>query len=212
MSDSDDGIQLSPRAVFVGGFLLELGLILPAALIGWWVFSTPFPFEFRLSWDGLAWGAAATVPMVLLAFALTSKTAQRLGPLRRLLERVRSILGHAIAALSAGDVILLSCAAGVGEEVLFRGVIQRATGEHGLITASVIFGLFHALTPTYFALATLLGLYLGGTFILSGNLLAPILVHAIYDAVALLLLRRELRREEGPNEGDDARVAGTGAP
>jgi membrane protease YdiL (CAAX protease family) len=40
-----------------------------------------------------------------------------------------------------------------------------------------------------------MGLYLGWVFQASENLLAPILVHWIYDSVALYLLRREIKKE-----------------
>ncbi len=39
-----------------------------------------------------------------------------------------------------------------------------------LLLASALFGLAHFLTPTYAALAALLGLYLGGLLIVSDNL------------------------------------------
>ena len=92
--------------------------------------------------------------------------------------------------------ILLSAAAGIGEEVLFRGTLQTLFGiTWGLWVTSVIFGLVHAVTPAYFAMATVMGLYLGWVHIASDNLLAPILVHWLYDAVALYLLRKQWRQE-----------------
>jgi membrane protease YdiL (CAAX protease family) len=48
----------------------------------------------------------------------------------------------------------------------------------------------HALTPTYALLAVLAGAYLGGVWLLSGNLLVVIVAHGIYDFVALLYLLR----------------------
>ena len=57
-----------------------------------------------------------------------------------------------------------------------------------MIVLSLLFGLAHALTRTYAVLATLVGFYLGFLFWLTGNLLAPILAHAVYDFVALVYL------------------------
>jgi hypothetical protein len=44
------------------------------------------------------------------------------------------------------------------------------------------------LTPTYAALATLIGLYMGVLLVVSGGILAPIVAHAAYDFVALWYL------------------------
>ena len=42
-------------------------------------------------------------------------------------------------------------------------------------------------------LAGVVGLYLGGLYLLTGNLLVPIVVHALYDIVALGYLRKAER-------------------
>ena len=85
--------------------------------------------------------------------------------------------------------------AGLGEETLFRGVIQPALAAHlplaaAVATTGALFGLAHWITPTYALLAGLVGAYLGVLFVVSDNLLVPILAHALYDVVALALLVR----------------------
>jgi uncharacterized protein len=94
------------------------------------------------------------------------------------------------------QIAMLSMLAGVCEEVLFRAVLQGGLSEiHGvgsaLILASLIFGICHWITPMYALLAGLVGLYLGGIWVVTGNLLVPIVAHALYDFVALQwVLRR----------------------
>lgn len=188
--------DISPSTVFVAGFFLELGLVIPAAIIGWWSVGIPFPFRLLLTPEALLWGLGATLPMVVLAFLLTASRVRKLGPFRRIYERVTDLLGEAILAMSTQEMVLLAAAAGIGEEVLFRGSIQTALGRWGLWGASLLFGVLHALTPAYFVLATLMGLYLGWLFQAADNLLAPVLVHWLYDAVALWLLRRQLERDD----------------
>ena len=192
-----DPLPWEPRQVFAVGFLVELALVGLAAAIGVLVSGSPFPFRLALERQGLLWGLGATVPMLLLAYALTSPWARRLSFLAEIHRRVVEILGPSVRAWSTEEIVLLSAAAGVGEEILFRGVLQAPAvlGQHGLWVSSLIFGILHAVTPAYFVLATGLGLYLGWTYRESANLLAPILVHSIYDAVALLRLRRELRSQ-----------------
>lgn len=65
---------------------------------------------------------------------------------------------------------MLALGAGVGEETLFRGFLQSAAIQglagalpaelatgFGLAAVSVVFGLLHALTPSYFLFASAAG-------------------------------------------------------
>ena len=65
-----------------------------------------------------------------------------------------------------------------------------------LVIASLLFGVAHALTPAYFVLATLIGFYLGGLYIATGNLLVPVLVHFLYDWLALAWLLSRTPNED----------------
>lgn len=86
----------------------------------------------------------------------------------------------------------LGVAAGVGEELFFRGVIQYKLSCFfhddmvALAVSSVIFGALHAVTPLYALLATLAGGYFGWIYQVSdNNLVVPIVTHAVYDIAAL---------------------------
>ena len=88
------------------------------------------------------------------------------------------------------DIVLISVAAGIGEELLFRGVIQPTIG---LVPASVIFGIAHfgGRGMLMFGIwAGLMGLIFGWLAVISDGLLAPIVAHAGYDAIALTYIRR----------------------
>ena len=65
--------------------------------------------------------------------------------------------------------------------------------------ASLLFGIAHAITPAYLVLAALIGEYLGGLWLWTGNLLAPIIAHAGYDFIALWYLAKgaQKRRRQG---------------
>jgi uncharacterized protein len=148
----------------------------------------------RLSWkaDAIAWGCAAVVPMVL-GLLLIRRAKQ--GPLARLNRIVDRLLVPLFGACNWMQLALISLVAGVGEELLFRGVVQPVFSiwlgaAAGLGLASAVFGLLHAITITYAVLATLVGTYLGWLAIATGNLVAPIITHALYDFIALLILLR----------------------
>ena len=91
--------------------------------------------------------------------------------------------------LSAREITVISLVAGIGEELLFRGVLQT---EMGLLPASVIFGLLHmggSGTLVFGCWVMLMGGVLGGLAIWTGGLLAPIVAHALYDAAAMSFIR-----------------------
>lgn len=193
MNDEHDTPR--PPNLFLLAFFFELALVPVALMLGLLTRGRAFPFHLSLDFPGLAWGLVAAVPMALLAFFTCSDVGLRLGPLQRIQQRIKSILGDTIRELSRLDILLLAFAAGIGEEVLFRGVIQTISGTQGFWIASLLFGILHALTLTYFLLALLMGAYFGWLFQASGNLLAPILVHSIFDAVSLWLLQRRFHRD-----------------
>ena len=92
---------------------------------------------------------------------------------------------------------MISLAAGVGEELLFRGVMLDAPRQLvnlpcspwvELIGSGVLFGLAHAFSRTYFFLATLAGIYLGSLLIITESLIPAIITHSLYDFVVLVYL------------------------
>lgn len=134
----------------------------------------------------------AAVPLLLgLRWTLTTGTKS----MRRLVAVVVEQLGPLLARRSQVELVVLAALAGLAEEMLFRGVVQiglaRLLPEGvALVVASAAFGLAHFITPAYALLAGLAGLYLGGLFLLHGNLIAPIVAHAVYDVVALNCVAR----------------------
>lgn len=81
-----------------------------------------------------------------------------------------------------------------GEELVFRGVVQglfrRSYGSvPGLVLASVAFGAVHYVALagsgklTYIVVTILLGLVLGAIYERTENILVPIVVHGLYNAI-----------------------------
>ena len=101
----------------------------------------------------------------------------------------REELKPLFCAVRLPDVMVISIAAGLGEELFFRGVLQP---ELGLVPASLIFGALHVggrATLVFGGWVTLMGAMLGGLAVWTGGLLAPIVAHAAYDAGALAYIR-----------------------
>lgn len=87
------------------------------------------------------------------------------------------------------ELLVAAALAGLAEELLFRGLLQPRLG---LVPASLVFGLVHGPSLALLPLglwASAVGLFFGLLYQTTGNLAPPVLVHAFYDAVALLAIR-----------------------
>ncbi len=131
----------------------------------------------------------------------------------RVREQIVNLVAELFPQKSWAQFALVAMLAGVGEELLFRGVLQTMFAEwtnvvFGLAAASLLFGLAHAMSRLYFLLATMIGIYLGGLLLWYNDLIAPMVAHALYDFIALACLSRQRGAERhssgGGNEGQDA--------
>jgi membrane protease YdiL (CAAX protease family) len=104
---------------------------------------------------------------------------------------------------SWSEIALISVSAGVGEEMLFRGVLQASLSAWlgvpwGLGIASFLFGLLHPISVAYMVITAVLGVYLGIVWYVGGNLLTVMIAHALYDFAALGYLLR-IRQSDTPS-------------
>ena len=186
---------ISPNAKILPlAILFEGGLGLAALALGWLVGQSPAA---RIDWNlsAVAIGCAASLPLLL---ALVGMSHCRAAACVRLLQVVEELIVPLFERCGVLEIAVISLFAGVGEELLFRGVIQAALGEWlspavGLIAASLLFGLAHPLTTGYAVVTALAGLYLGILCLGTDNLLVPIVTHAVYDFLAILYLVRRPR-------------------
>ena len=185
------------------GFELALGLL---ALTLVWLFGSPLaPLISSIdsaepAWRGVifavAQGILATLPLLGMLLILDRFPGRAIARLRRTSRRLVRSLFHRTRWWHWAAVAV---AAGVGEELLFRGWLLSGLQHAGwfgpgpwpaAIASAVAFGICHWLSATYAVLAMLVGLYLGAVFIWSGGLLAPIIAHALYDFIALAYLMK----------------------
>jgi membrane protease YdiL (CAAX protease family) len=169
----------------------EGGLVVLAWLLGWLLGQPPLE-RIHDSGRDAALGVAASLPLLL---GLWCCVRWPIGPLGRIKQFSDEVIRPIFRPCTVVDLAIISLLAGLGEEMLFRGVIQGVVGGWlglwlGLIVAAVLFGLLHLITPTYAVLATLCGLYFGVLVLLTDNLLVAIVPHGQYDFIALLYLAR----------------------
>jgi membrane protease YdiL (CAAX protease family) len=184
---------LPPRGILYRmlGFEAALGLLAVGLA---WLFGICLRAGLGGDWfTAIAWGLLATLPMLaMMAWFEISR--------QRWVVEIRAFVEEKLIPLfdgiSAGGIFLIALFAGVFEELLFRGTIQGGLESAwglwpALIVASLLFGLAHAMTPAYFIITALMGLYLGGLYAWTDQLLVPIVAHFLYDwAVFAWLLRK----------------------
>ncbi len=193
-------MEISNRAEFLNvAGLVEGGTILAALGIGWLVGVSPWEVMVW-QWDAAAIALLGTLPLLGLFFVAK-------GPRTVATE----MLGEVLSQCHWYDWVLLAALAGVGEELLFRGVLQLWLSEwnptFAFIATNIAFGLMHAVTPSYALLTAGVGMYLSWLAYGIGepNLWRAIVAHGVYDAIAFGLIVREYRREQdgrGKNGGE----------
>ena len=94
--------------------------------------------------------------------------------------------------LAFPDLIWLGLLPGLSEELLFRGVMLPALGlnHFAVIVSSICFGVLHLSGSeqwAYVIWASIVGMILGYSAFLSGNLLIPIVAHVVTNLVSSYL-------------------------
>ena len=184
--------SLNPHLFTILAILSELGLVFTAFFLAWiWPKEEISPAEWN-NRDAL-FAVVCTLPLVLVLVLITWTPLRNLKPLRKIRSLLRKYLIDAISGLQVWQILAISMSAGLGEEVLFRGALQPRLG---ILITSLLFGVVHWITPTYFIFATLIGAYLGWMYEYSNkNLLVPIIIHALYDTIGFFVVKWELSKK-----------------
>ena len=191
---------LNRRQIVIAAIVFEAAIGLFAWGVGHFVEA---PVERIIVWnDRDLWiGLLAALPALV---SLLVMIRVPLAPLRRLRDLVRTHIVPLFRGCSLAELFVISIIAGVGEEMLFRGVIQHGLAERigppggtmvGIGIASLLFALAHALSGTYAILAGLISIYFGWLLVATGNLLVPIAAHSAYDFLAFVYLLRVERTD-----------------
>jgi membrane protease YdiL (CAAX protease family) len=162
--------------------------------------------EHRPTWgDAVAGILYGIIGTVLITFALEIGLTLLLRSLGIQLSPPQEQL-RALVTGSAAPVAIIAIVglAPLGEELFFRGMlfqaIQGRLGFWPAATASgTVFGLAHVISnrfgveQAFLALVTaVLGIYLAWIFRRRGTLLAPVLVHAAFNTLGIVLIRANL--------------------
>ena len=182
--------QPEPRAflmVILGTVGLGIGAYAFSLLLG-----VPLTELIRPDINNFAIGIIATLPLAGFLWWFSNTTLEHFAAFRKSQIKFFSEIGF---EFTPARIALMAVCAGVSEELLFRGLLQSwfstfAPAALAIIVSNLIFGMLHMRTLLYALIAGLVGVYLGVLFELTGNLVAPIVTHTLYDAVALEYTRR----------------------
>lgn len=173
---------------------VEGSLLILAFGLGWCL-GMPLKISSADLGPGLLWGPVAALPLLLF---LALMWWRPIGPFRALRTLFVEFVQPLFAKCRPIDLALIAGLAGFGEEMLFRGIGQTALAHWlglgmALLLTNLVFGLVHALSPTYAVVAGAMGLYLGLLLALTNNLVLVCLTHATYDFIAFLWIVRSPR-------------------
>lgn len=216
MDEPDDPVEYAPDAFFrtAVGFeaALGVGAIVLGFVIGpdarlWLPKLEPGQYA-SIGW-GCLYGIAAALPM-LIAIEIFKRIPWQ--PIKDLETLGDDEMLQTMLTLRPAELFAICLAAGVGEELLFRGwLLPWLAGETlakgpsaiaeldvaspalwvAVIGSSLVFGLVHPITKLYVVVAAVMGVYFALLLLGTGNLLVPIVAHAAYDLAQLLLAARQ---------------------
>jgi len=180
---------------FALAILFEAGLGFAGVALAEWA-GLSLQSRLEVTPAAVARGLLASLPMLAGLVVLTHCPWS---PIARLQRQVEGIVREVFAESRWFELALICLAAGLGEELLFRGALQPWVGKWtppavALATVSLLFGAAHAMSAAYFVAATLIGLYFGWLTMAFNDLVAPIVAHALYDFVAILYLQHQVRQ------------------
>lgn len=196
------GIVTDGRIMFVLGTLLfGAGLV----LFAWWFlrYTGRHHSYIDVGWPSradLLYGLGGVVGLVGLAFLVGFLYTQLNVPTAD--HSVEEAAGVQGAEILLWSIPLAWIAIALGEELVFRGVVQRYLAETfrrwpAIVLASGIFAIVHIpayFTPNPTAMASVLvmifglSIILGWTYERTENLLVPIFIHGTYNAIVFYIL------------------------
>ncbi len=178
-------------AFMIGGAAL-MGVV--AIGLGFFL-GTPIGPQLTWSINDIFVGIIATLPLALFLRWFSQTPQPILAGFRQSQIKFFSEIGF---EFTQPRIIIMSIAAGISEELLFRGVFQSwidgfAPAMIAVVVSNIIFGLLHMRTALYAIIAGLVGVYLGVIYIYTDNLLVPMVTHGLYDFFALIYTARAIQ-------------------
>src|ERR1700720_941187 len=109
---------INRRQLLVMAVLTEGGLAVLAVALGWWLGLNPWE-RLQVDMPAVLWGVLITLPMLAVFFVCARLPVGPLGPIKQFVDQVVKPLFRQCTLF---DLAVIAALAGLGEELLFRGV------------------------------------------------------------------------------------------
>lgn len=185
----------------------SIGLfVIPPFILGWFFGGNSFNYlklDKTIGWGTIALTAVIMISAIPLINLMAHLNAQMslpdfLGPVEEWMKETEQAAERLTETFLAADnladlmvnILIIAVVPAIGEELLFRGVIQRLFSEWtrnhhaGIWISAIIFSAMH-LQFFGFLPRTMLGVLFGYMFVWSGKMWIPIVAHFVNNAMAV---------------------------
>nr|WP_026089259.1 MULTISPECIES: CPBP family intramembrane glutamic endopeptidase [Bacillus] len=177
--------NMDDKVLVLNVWLTQLILLVISVVLGFFLFDHFNDFCSLFEWNDrniIIWGVSVGIGIVLIDLLLMKIIPSSWYDDGGINERIFS-------SLPIWHIFLVTLAVAVGEEILFRGVIQHHTN---IWIASIIFAIVHyryLFKPYLFINVTVLSLFIGFIFQETNNLMVTITAHFLIDFLLGLYIR-----------------------
>jgi membrane protease YdiL (CAAX protease family) len=177
-------LPLSASIILSQSLLLGIGLVLREYFVG-----PIHNIHFKVTTESTLFALALSLPLIAFAMLLTSNLGHKFKPFYKIYAFIKgSPLGPFIAKSHLSVFVLFSIVAALGEEIIFRTVVQE---KFGLFLSALVFAVIHPMTIYLMVVLFGAGLLFGFAYqSLESNLFVPFFAHAFYDLIVLVLMKR----------------------
>jgi membrane protease YdiL (CAAX protease family) len=163
----------------------------------WGIRAFAIPVRATATPEALGFGVAGA--LLIAGWTVAVQQGYRIARGSAYAKALTASLARNFAEASWLQVLLGGVAAAVGEEVFFRGFVQ---GQWGILAGAVAFMIAHIggrdiRIIGFWSLAQ--GLLLGVFYQATGNLLVPMVAHALFDMGAMVHFRRIMAGKPQPS-------------
>jgi hypothetical protein len=183
--------QLIAPGLLFGLFMIGAGFILTGMLRREALPDAWYPTDHILILEEVVLGLVFGIVGATMVWIMT----ERFASVQSLRDRIVDIIE--VEKIRPRHALAFGLLAGIPEEILFRGALQPIIG---LLGASILFGLAHAVTRLYMVYAIIAGLLLGLLAQWRGDIWASTAAHFAYDAGLFLLLAVWARKQAEEKE------------
>ena len=178
----------SLKKIVLIGLTLELGLAITYCL--WSIYQTSI-YPISITIDTTIIGIGVAIPIIALNLLLFFSPLRELPILKASNKFTNTVVKPFVNILNLPAALVISIAAGIGEELFFRGMLLS---EIGLILSSILFSILHFggtvkefrfMAFLYF----LIGLYFGWILIIYKSLWVLCTAHTVYDLTVIIFMK-----------------------